>query len=96
MLIAARRLVSFVGVVGAVCLLGAASASANPRSMEDVRDESEPTSPTGNDCSKGCIECQKDCHESRCMASCTMQWSGCCMTAGMKPPVAGSCACLSN
>jgi len=90
MVVLVRRMVSFVGVVGALWLLGGASASADTGA-----DESDPLT-TGNDCSKGCIECQKDCHESRCMASCSMQWSGCCMTAGMKPPVAGSCACLSN
>ena len=85
-----RRIVSLLGVLAALSVLGASSASA------DVSATDEGALTTGQDCSKGCTECQKDCHESRCMTSCTMQWSGCCMTAGLKPPAAGSCACSTN
>jgi len=86
----ARRMMSVLAVVGSVWVLGAASASADTRVMDSDGDALA----TGNDCAKGCIDCQKDCHEARCMSACTMQWSGCCMTAGMKPPAQGTCACL--
>ena len=83
MLIGFRRMVSVLGAASAVWLLTAGPASGEEAALVT----------SSQDCSKGCVDCQKACHEVMCMRACSMQWSGCCMTAGMKPPAAGSCAC---
>jgi hypothetical protein len=92
MLIGSRQVLLALAMVASVWVFTTAPAAAD--SSADVTADNAPLS-SGQDCSKGCTDCQKDCHEARCMKACTAQWSGCCMTAGLKPPQMGSCACLN-
>lgn len=89
------RILSVLGVLGCVSLLTVASTAAGSRVTPVEAPPPVDALTTGQDCSKGCTECQKRCHESTCMSACTAQWSGCCMTAGLKPPAMGSCACTN-
>jgi hypothetical protein len=85
---------SFVGVAAALLALTAGrAASTEPLSDSDG---AEPLT-TPAECSKGCTQCQTDCKgDITCTKMCSMQWSGCCMTAGMKPPGPGDCTCRWN